>query len=161
MGAVTNMRPDLFNAVLKGVPFVDVLTTMLDETIPLTTIEWEEWGNPQQKEYYDYMKSYSPVDNVKAQDYPHILVTAGLHDPRVGYWEPAKLVAKLRELKTDNNLLLFKCEMGAGHFSVTGRFERLKETAFEYAFLLKTAGMLDSKPLPGSATDATAVQAKL
>ncbi|KAF6261715.1 prolyl oligopeptidase [Scenedesmus sp. NREL 46B-D3] len=150
MGAVTNMRPDLFNAVMMGVPFVDALTTMLDETIPLTTIEWEEWGNPQEQQYYEYMKSYSPVDNVKAQDYPHILVTAGLHDPRVGYWEPAKLVAKLRELKTNKRMLLFKCELGAGHFSVTGRFERLKETAFEFAFLLKTAGMLRVKLQPGS-----------
>ncbi|WIA19863.1 hypothetical protein OEZ85_005766 [Tetradesmus obliquus] len=156
MGAVTNMRPDLFNSVLMGVPFVDVLTTMLDETIPLTTIEWEEWGNPQQPDFYEYMKSYSPVDNVKAQDYPHILVTAGLHDPRVGYWEPAKLVAKLRQLKTDKNLLLLKCELGAGHFSVTGRFERLKETAFEYAFLLKTAGMLAVQPTAGSTKAAAA-----
>lgn len=152
MGAVTNMRPDLFHAVLMGVPFVDCLTTMLDPTIPLTTIEWEEWGNPAQQEYYDYMKSYSPVDNVAAQDYPNILVTAGLHDPRVGYWEPAKLVAKLRSTKTDTNLLLLKCELGAGHFSVTGRFERLKETAFEYAFLLKCAGMAGVKPKPGSAS---------
>eukprot|EP00878_Enallax_costatus_P023740 GHUV01025278.1.p1 GENE.GHUV01025278.1~~GHUV01025278.1.p1 ORF type:complete len:552 (+),score=140.91 GHUV01025278.1:456-2111(+) len=157
MGAVTNMRPDLFNAVVMGVPFVDCLTTMLDETIPLTTIEWEEWGNPQKPDYYKYMKSYSPLDNVKAQDYPNILVTAGLHDPRVGYWEPAKLVAKLRELKTDNHLLLFKCEMGAGHFSVTGRFERLKEKAFEYGFLLKTAGMLNTKARPGTAAVSKAV----
>ncbi|KAF6263009.1 prolyl oligopeptidase [Scenedesmus sp. NREL 46B-D3] len=141
MGAATNMRPDLFNAVIMGVPFVDVLTTMLDASIPLTTNEWEEWGDPRQPEYYNYMKSYSPVDNVAAQKYPAILVTAGLNDPRVGYWEPAKLVAKLRDMKTDANLLLLKCGMGAGHFSVTGRFARLRETAFEYAFLLKTAGM--------------------
>lgn len=154
MGAVTNMAPELFSAVLMGVPFVDCLTTMLDETIPLTIIEREEWGDPRDPQYYEYMKSYSPVDNVTAQAYPDILVTAGLHDPRVGYWEPAKLVAKLRELKTDSNLLLIKTEMGAGHFSVTGRFERLKETAFEYAFLLKTAGMLDVKPKPGSASKA-------
>ncbi|KAF8063007.1 dapb1 [Scenedesmus sp. PABB004] len=252
MGAVTNMRPDLFNAVMMGVPFVDCLTTMLDESIPLTTIEWEvsggggrrrrraaplaprasrrasrcaaldlpppltprrpprrrrsgarpagapaaaapalpaaaaaaaaaavaaptlppaaadpcaaaasaapdaHRGNPQQPEYYSYMKSYSPVDNVARQDYPHILVTAGLHDPRVGYWEPAKLVAALRARKTDGRLLCFKCEMGAGHFSVTGRFERLKETAFEYAFLLKTAGLAAAAPLPGSAAAADA-----
>ncbi|KIY99303.1 oligopeptidase B [Monoraphidium neglectum] len=123
---------------------------MLDETIPLTTIEWEEWGNPKEREYYDYMKSYSPVDNVTQQRYPNILVTAGLHDPRVGYWEPAKWVAKLRSTKTDNNLLLLKTELGAGHFSVTGRFERLKEVALEYAFLLKTAGQLSTQPLKGS-----------
>lgn len=150
MGAVTNMRPELFNAVIMGVPFVDCLTTMLDETIPLTTIEFEEWGNPKEKEYYDYIKSYSPVDNVAAQDYPNILVTAGLHDPRVGYWEPAKLVAKLRASKTDGNLLLFKCEMGAGHFSQSGRFDRLKEVALEYAFLLKTQGMAGAQPAAGS-----------
>ncbi|WIA17986.1 hypothetical protein OEZ85_009475 [Tetradesmus obliquus] len=142
MGAVTNMRPDLFNAVIMGVPFVDVLTTMLDASIPLTMTEWEEWGDPRRPEYYHYMKSYSPVDNVVAQKYPNILVTAGLNDPRVGYWEPAKLVAKLRDMKTDSNLLLFQCGMGAGHFRVTGRFARLRETAFEYAFLLKTAGLL-------------------
>lgn len=151
MGAVTNMRPDLFHAVIMGVPFVDCLTTMLDETIPLTTIEFDEWGNPKEKEFYDYLKSYSPVDNVAAQAYPNILVTAGLHDPRVGYWEPAKLVAKLRATKTDNSLLLFKCEMGAGHFSQSGRFDRLKEVAIEYAFLLKTQGMASSKPVAGSA----------
>jgi len=144
MGAVTNLRPDLFNAVIMGVPFVDVLTTMLDPSIPLTEIEWEEWGNPQHKEYYDYMKSYSPVDNVCAvsSEYPHILATGGLHDPRVGYWEPAKYVAKLRHCKTDSNLLLFHCEMGAGHFSNSGRFDRLKDTAREYAFLLKTTSLL-------------------
>lgn len=145
MGASINQRPDLFEAAILGVPFVDCLTTMLDETIPLTVIEWEEWGNPNEKEYYDYMKSYSPVDNLKATRYPNILVTAGLHDPRVGYWEPAKYVAHLRNLKTDDNLLLLKCEMGAGHFSQSGRFDRLKEVAVDYAFLLKCMGML-SKP---------------
>ncbi|XP_037462682.1 protease 2-like [Triticum dicoccoides] len=142
MGAVLNMRPDLFKAAVAGVPFVDVLTTMLDPTIPLTTAEWEEWGDPRKEEYYYYMKSYSPVDNVKAQDYPHILVTAGLNDPRVMYSEPAKFVAKLRELKTDDNLLLFKCELGAGHFSKSGRFEKLREDAFTYAFILKALGMM-------------------
>ncbi|KAL6603402.1 hypothetical protein ACP70R_043763 [Stipagrostis hirtigluma subsp. patula] len=119
MGAVVNMRPELFKAAVVGVPFVDVLTTMLDPTIPLTTLEWEEWGDPREKEYYDYMKSYSPVDNVKAQEYPNILVTAGLLDPCVMYFEPAKFVAKLRELKTDNNLLLFLCDFNAGHFQPT------------------------------------------
>lgn len=141
MGAVLNMRPDLFKAAVAGVPFVDVLTTMLDPTIPLTTAEWEEWGDPRKEEYYYYMKSYSPVDNVKAQQYPHILVTAGLNDPRVMYSEPAKFVARLRELKTDENLLLFKCELGAGHFSKSGRFEKLREDAFTYAFILKALGM--------------------
>lgn len=154
MGAVLNMRPDLFHAAIIGVGFVDALTTMLDETIPLTVIEWEEWGNPgADPEVYKYMKSYSPVDNVRAQAYPHILAIAGLHDPRVGYWEPAKLVAKLREHKTDDRLLLLKTEMGAGHFSVTGRFERLKEVAFEYAFLLKTLGMTNV-PAAGAAAAA-------
>ncbi|EFJ49956.1 hypothetical protein VOLCADRAFT_73990 [Volvox carteri f. nagariensis] len=150
MGAVLNMRPDLFHAAIIGVGFVDCLTTMLDETIPLTIIEREEWGDPAaDPAVYAYMKTYSPVDNVKKQAYPHILAVAGLHDPRVGYWEPAKFVAKLREHKTDSNLLLLKTEMGAGHFSVTGRFEKLKEVAFEYAFLLKTLGLLDV-PLAGS-----------
>ncbi|CAL5221645.1 g3872 [Coccomyxa viridis] len=141
MGASLNLRPDLYKAAILGVPFVDVLTTMLDDTIPLTTTEWEEWGCPKDKEYYEYMKSYSPVDNIKRAGYPNILVTAGLHDPRVGYWEPAKYVAKLREYKTDSNMLLFKCEMGAGHFSQSGRFDRLKEVAMEMAFLLKCMGM--------------------
>ncbi|KAL6503760.1 hypothetical protein OROGR_025683 [Orobanche gracilis] len=142
-GAVMNMRPDLFKAVVAGVPFVDVLTTMLDPTIPLTTSEWEEWGDPRREEFYFYMKSYSPVDNVKEQKYPAILVTAGLNDPRVLYSEPAKFVAKLRELKTDNNLLLFKCEMGAGHFSKSGRFQKLQEDAFTFAFILKALDMLN------------------
>ncbi|KAK7280657.1 hypothetical protein RJT34_25723 [Clitoria ternatea] len=141
IGAVLNMRPDLFTTAVAGVPFVDVLTTMLDPTIPLTTSEWEEWGDPRMEEFYFYMKSYSPVDNVKAQNYPHILVTAGLNDPRVLYSEPAKFVAKLRDLKTDDNMLLFKCELGAGHFSKSGRFEKLQEEAFTYVFLLKALNM--------------------
>ncbi|PWZ16067.1 Protease 2 [Zea mays] len=141
MGAVLNMRPDLFRAAVAGVPFVDVVTTMLDPTIPLTTAEWEEWGDPRKEEFYYYMKSYSPVDNVMAQEYPNILVTAGLNDPRVMYSEPAKYVAKLRELKRDDNLVLFKCELGAGHFSKSGRFEKLQEDAFTYAFILKALGM--------------------
>lgn len=115
------MRPDLFKAAVAGVPFVDVVTTMLDPTIPLTTSDWEEWGDPRKEEFYFYMKSYSLVDNVKAQNYPHILVTAGLNDPRVLYSEPAKFVAKLRDMKTDDNILLFKCELGAGLFSKSGR----------------------------------------
>ncbi|KAJ1694576.1 hypothetical protein LUZ63_011274 [Rhynchospora breviuscula] len=147
ISAVVNMRPDLFNAAILGVPFVDVVTTMLDPTIPLTTSEWEEWGDPRKEEFYYYMKSYSPVDNVKAKDYPHILVTAGLNDPRVMYSEPAKYVAKLREMKTNNNLLLFKCELGAGHFSKSGRFERLQEDAFIYAFVLKALDLIPKASL--------------
>ncbi|XP_031493939.1 uncharacterized protein LOC116260019 [Nymphaea colorata] len=142
IGAVLNMRPDLFKAAVAGVPFVDVVTTMLDPTIPLTTSEWEEWGDPRKEEFYFYMKSYSPVDNIKPQNYPHILVTAGLNDPRVLYSEPAKFVAKLRDMKTDNNLLLFKCELGAGHFSKSGRFEKLQEDAFTYTFILKALDMV-------------------
>ncbi|XP_065868634.1 uncharacterized protein [Euphorbia lathyris] len=142
IGSVLNLRPDLFKAAVAGVPFVDVLTTMLDPTIPLTTEEWEEWGDPREEKFYFYMKSYSPVDNVKPQNYPNILVTAGLHDPRVMYSEPAKFVAKLRDVKTDENVLLFKCELGAGHFSKSGRFERLQEDAFTYTFLLKVLNMI-------------------
>ncbi|URE20368.1 Prolyl oligopeptidase, N-terminal beta-propeller domain [Musa troglodytarum] len=142
IGAVLNMRPDLFKVAVAGVPFVDVVTTMLDPSIPLTTSEWEEWGDPRKEEFYFYMKSYSPVDNIKAQHYPCILVTAGLNDPRVLYSEPAKFVAKLRELKTDDNILLFKCELGAGHFSKSGRFEKLEEDVFTYAFILKELNMI-------------------
>ncbi|PIA45334.1 hypothetical protein AQUCO_01700698v1 [Aquilegia coerulea] len=145
IGAALNMRPDLFKVAVAGVPFVDVVTTMLDPTIPLTTSEWEEWGDPRKEEFYFYMKSYSPVDNVKAQNYPNILVTAGLNDPRVLYSEPAKYVAKLREMKTDDNVLLFKCELGAGHFSKSGRFEKLQEDAFTYAFVLKALDMIPSQ----------------
>jgi oligopeptidase B len=140
MGAVTTMRPDLFTAVVAGVPFVDVVTTMLDESIPLTVGEFEEWGNPKIKEYYDYMLSYSPYDNTSAQAYPNILITAGLNDPRVQYWEPAKWTAKLRTVKTDDNRLLLKTFMGAGHFNSSGRYDYLKDTAFEYAFILDIMG---------------------
>jgi oligopeptidase B len=143
MGAVTTMRPDLFQVVVAGVPFVDVITTMLDETIPLTAIEFDEWGNPQDKAYYDYMLSYSPYDNTAVQAYPNILITAGLNDPRVQYWEPAKWAAKLRTVKTDDNLLLLKTFMGAGHFSSSGRYNYLKDTAFEYAFILDILGFND------------------
>lgn len=136
MGAVVNMRPDLFHGIVAQVPFVDVMTTMGDETIPLTTGEFDEWGNPKDKLYYDYMMIYSPYDNVQEQDYPHMLVTTGLHDSQVQYWEPAKWVAKLREYKTDSNMLLFTCEMHAGHGGKSGRFERLKEKALAYTFLL-------------------------
>ena len=136
MGAVMNLHPDLFKVVVAEVPFVDVLTSILDTSLPLTVLEWEEWGNPNQKEYYDYIKSYSPYDNVTAKDYPALLITAGLNDSRVKYWEPAKWTAKLRELKTDNNLLLLKTNMSAGHGGASGRYESLKEIAFEYAFVL-------------------------
>jgi oligopeptidase B len=136
MGAVTNMRPDLFNIVVADVPFVDVMNTMLDPSLPLTVIEYEEWGDPNNKQYYDYMMSYSPYDNVIAKDYPNILVTTSLNDPRVNYWEPTKWVAKLRALKTDKNLLLLKTNMGAGHGGASGRYDYLKETAFRYAFVL-------------------------
>ena len=138
MGAVANMAPDLFHTIIADVPFVDVINTMMDETIPLTVIEYDEWGNPNDKEFFDYMRSYSPYDNVEEKEYPHLLVTAGLNDPRVQYWEPAKWVAKLREKKTDQNLLLLKTNMDSGHSGASGRFDRLKETAFEYAFILKT-----------------------
>ncbi len=141
MGAIINMRPDLFEGVVAQVPFVDVVTTMLDESIPLTTSEYDEWGNPNDKEYYDYILSYSPYDNVVEKDYPNLLVTTGLHDSQVQYWEPAKWVAKLRAKKTDNNRLLLKTTMEAGHGGRTGRFKRLKEIAFEYTFLLDTAGI--------------------
>lgn len=140
MGAVINLRPDLWNGIIASVPFVDVVTTMLDESIPLTTGEYDEWGNPNDEEYYRYMKSYSPYDNVKAQAYPHLLVTTGLHDSQVQYWEPAKWVAKLRILKTNNTKLLLETNMEAGHGGASGRFESLKETAMEFAFLLDLEG---------------------
>lgn len=136
IGAIINEAPELYKGVIAAVPFVDVLTTMLDDSIPLTTGEYDEWGNPHEKTYYEYMKSYSPYDNLKKQDYPHILVTTGLHDSQVQYWEPAKWVAKLREYKTDSNKLLFKTNMKAGHGGASGRFEALREDAEEYAFLL-------------------------
>ncbi|WP_036479980.1 S9 family peptidase [Myxosarcina sp. GI1] len=141
MGAVINLRPDLFKAVVADVPFVDVLTTILDTSLPLTILEWEEWGNPNEPEYYDYIKSYSPYDNVTAKDYPALLITAGLNDSRVKYWEPAKWIAKLRELKTDDNLLLLKTNMSAGHGGASGRYEALKEIALEYAFVLDRLGI--------------------
>lgn len=141
MGAIINMAPQLYHTVVADVPFVDVVTTMLDASIPLTTGEYEEWGNPEDKVYYDYMLSYSPYDQVKAQNYPNLLVTTGLHDSQVQYWEPAKWVAKLRDLKTDQNLLLLKTNMDAGHGGASGRFESLKEIAFEYSFIFKTLGL--------------------
>ena len=141
MGAVINLNPELYNGVLAAVPFVDVVTTMLDDTIPLTTGEYDEWGNPNDASYYNYMKSYSPYDNVEAKNYPNMLVTTGLHDSQVQYWEPAKWVAKLRELKTDTNKLLLHTDMDSGHGGASGRFESLKEVALEYAFLLDLEGI--------------------
>ncbi|MUP38629.1 S9 family peptidase [Labilibaculum euxinus] len=141
MGAICNMRPDLYRGVIAAVPFVDVVTTMLDESIPLTTGEFDEWGNPKNKEYYDYMLSYSPYDNVEAKDYPAMLVTTGLHDSQVQYWEPAKWVAKLRDMKTDHNPLLIKINMDFGHGGASGRFERYHEVALEYAFVLDLVGI--------------------
>jgi oligopeptidase B len=137
MGAVVNSKPDLYKGVIAAVPFVDVVTTMLDESIPLTTGEFDEWGNPKKEKYYHYIKSYSPYDNVKAQDYPAMLVTTGLHDSQVQYWEPAKWVAKLRDMKTDDNLLLLHTSMDYGHSGASGRYAAYRETAMEYAFLLK------------------------
>jgi oligopeptidase B len=143
MGAITNMRPDLFNVVVAGVPFVDVISTMLDSSIPLTTAEYDEWGNPAEKVYYDYMRSYSPYDNVEAKAYPHMLITAGLNDPRVAFWEPAKWTAKLRAGKTDQNLILLKTDMTVGHSGPSDRYEYLKEMAFIYAFILNRLGLAE------------------
>ena len=139
MGAVMNMAPHLYKGIIASVPFVDVVTTMLDSSIPLTTGEYDEWGNPNEENYYNYMMSYSPYDNVKLQDYPNTLVITGYHDSQVQYWEPAKWVAKLRDLKTDHNILLFNTNMEAGHSGASGRFEALKEVAKEYAFILDLA----------------------
>lgn len=136
VAAAVTIRPDLFHFVVARVPFVDVITTMLDESIPLTAQEWKEWGNPIDKELFDYMLSYSPYDQIKPIDYTHLLVTTGLNDPRVAFWEPAKFVAKLRALKTDNNDLILKTNMGAGHHGASGRYKYLKETAFIYANIL-------------------------
>ncbi len=143
MGAVANLAPEKYRAIIADVPFVDVVTTMLDDSIPLTTGEYEEWGNPNKKEYYDYMLSYSPYDNVEKKNYPNLLVTTGLHDSQVQYWEPAKWVAKLRTMKTDKNVLLLKTNMEAGHGGASGRFQAIKETAFEYAFIFKLQGITE------------------
>jgi oligopeptidase B len=136
MGAIINMNPELYNGIIAAVPFVDVISTMLDDSIPLTTGEYDEWGNPNIKEYYEYIKSYSPYDQVEAKNYPNMLVTTGYHDSQVQYWEPAKWVAKLRDVKTDDNILLLHTNMEAGHGGASGRFEALKETAKDYAFFL-------------------------
>ncbi|MBN2621464.1 S9 family peptidase [candidate division WOR-3 bacterium] len=141
IGAVLNMKPQLFHTAIADVPFVDLMNTMLDPTLPLTVCEYEEWGDPGDKEYYDYMIQYSPYDNVTAQEYPHILITAGLNDTRVMYWEAAKWAAKLRALKTDNNILLLKTKMDSGHLGSSGRYDFLKDIAFEYAFILSRFGI--------------------
>jgi len=147
VGACMTMRPDLFHTVIGGVPFVDVLTTMSDPSIPLTTPEWEQWGNPNQEEHYKYMRQYSPYNNIRATEYPNTLILAGLNDPRVQYWEPAKFVAKLRHYKTDNNLLLLKTEMEEGHFSGSDRYKYMKELAFSYIFVLKSYNLLSTNTL--------------
>ena len=141
MGAVSNMRPDLFKAVIAQVPFVDVMNTMLDETLPLTTEEWIEWGNPNEKKAFDYMIKYSPYENVKAQNYPNMLVEVSLNDSQVPYWEGAKLAAKIRAMKTDKNIVMVKVNMGAGHGGSSGRYDRLKEIAFDYAYALNQVGI--------------------
>jgi oligopeptidase B len=143
MGTVMNLEPQLYHGLVAAVPFVDVVTTMLDESIPLTTGEFDEWGNPKNKEYYDYMLSYSPYDNISATEYPNLLVTSGLHDSQVQYWEPTKWVARLREMKTDDNKLLLYTNMDAGHGGASGRFRALRELAMEYAFILDLAGKTD------------------
>jgi oligopeptidase B len=141
MGAVVTMRPELFKAALIFVPFVDVINTMLDPTLPLTVNEFEEWGNPLIKEHFEYMLSYSPYDNIRATHYPSMFVTTGFNDPRVCYWEPVKFVAKLRALKKDNNLLLLKAEMTQGHYGSSGRYDHLREVAEHQAFLLDQVGI--------------------
>jgi oligopeptidase B len=143
MGVVVNEAAKLYNGVIAEVPFVDVVTTMLDDSIPLTTGEYDEWGNPNDKKYYDYIKSYSPYDNVTNQTYPNLLVTTGLHDSQVQYWEPAKWVAKLRTMDKNTNLIFLKTNMDAGHGGASGRFEGLKEIAVNYAFLLDLEGISD------------------
>ena len=135
------MRPDLFKAAVADVPFVDVINTMMDPTIPLTTFEYEEWGNPSDPEAYGWMRAYSPYDNVKPQEYPDILILAGLNDPRVGYWEPAKWAARLRESKQGDSLLILKTNMGVGHGGASGRYEAIRELAWEYAFVLDRLGV--------------------
>jgi oligopeptidase B len=141
MGTIINIAPNLYKGVVAQVPFVDVVTTMLDETIPLTTGEYDEWGNPNNKNFYNYMFSYSPYDQVTAQEYPNLYISTGLHDSQVQYWEPAKWVAKLRSLKTNNNQLYLDTNMDAGHGGASGRFEAIKEIAKEYSFLLDLEGI--------------------
>jgi oligopeptidase B len=146
MGVIANRRPDLFRAIVADVPFVDVINTMLDATLPLTAQEWEQWGNPQIAEQYSYMRQYSPYDNLRAQAYPWLLVMTSLNDSQVMYWEPAKWVAKLRTLKTDGNPLYLKTNMAGGHGGSSGRYDRLRETAFRYAFMLDAVGLAGAEP---------------
>ena len=148
MGAVANLRPDLFKGVLSQVPFVDVINTMLDESLPLTVGEFEEWGNPKLPEQYGWIRRYSPYDNLEAKAYPAMLVKTSLNDSQVGFWEPAKYVARLRTLKTDDRPVLFKCNMGAGHGGASGRYDALRDIAFDYTWILHTVGLADAKPLP-------------
>ena len=143
IGAVLNMRPDLFKVAVAGVPFVDVMNTMSDPSIPLTTGEWEEWGNPNEAKYFDYMLSYSPYDNVREQPYPNVLITCGLNDPRVAYWEPVKWASKLKTMKTDQNEVLVKIQMEAGHFSASDRYKYIKEKSFEQSVVLYHLGLVD------------------
>ena len=158
IGAVINMEPELYKGVAAHVPFVDVVTTMLDESIPLTTNEYDEWGNPNNKDSYEYMLSYSPYDQVKAQAYPHMLVTTGLHDSQVQYFEPAKWVAKLRDMKTDDNVLAFHTNMEAGHGGSSGRFRRNKDRALEYAFFSHLAGIKQTEEISSKPMDKTKVR---
>ena len=144
MGAVVTQRPELFCAVVAKVPFVDVVNTMLDKTLPLTVGEYEEWGNPEEKDYFEYMRSYSPYDQTSRQKYPHILITGGLYDPRVQYWEPAKWCARLRENNLGDSVILLKMNMQAGHGGASGRYDYLREIAFEYAFLLTRLGCVET-----------------
>ena len=155
VGTVLNMRPELFRVAIAGVPFVDLMTSMCDSSIPLTVGEWEEWGNPNEEKFYDYMLSYSPLNNIKAQPYPSILCLAGLHDPRVAYWEPAKWVAKLRQNKVNDEPLLLKTDLEAGHFSASDRYKYLKELAFDYAFLLDQLGLRDAEFCSAASASAT------
>lgn len=143
IGAVLNMRPDLFKVAVAGVPFVDIINTMSDPSIPLTTGEWEEWGNPNEAKYFDYMLSYSPYDNVREQSYPNVLITCGLNDPRVAYWEPVKWASKLKTMKTDQNEVLVKIQMEAGHFSASDRYKYIKEKSFEQSVVLYHLGLVD------------------
>jgi oligopeptidase B len=152
MGAVANLRPDLFRAIVADVPFVDVVNTMLDASLPLTVIEYDEWGDPRDPAAYAYIRSYSPYDNVAAKAYPHLLITGGLNDVRVAYWEPAKWTAKLRAKKTDGTQLLLKTNMGAGHGGASGRYDALREVAFRYAFILEVLGLAPAPAeIPSSA----------
>lgn len=143
MGAVINMNPELYKGVIAAVPFVDVISTMLDESIPLTTGEFDEWGNPKNEEYYHYMKQYSPYDNVTEQAYPNLLITTGLHDSQVQYWEPAKWIAKLRDYHQGTTKIMMHTDMETGHGGASGRFDALKEIAREYAFILDLEGKLE------------------